>query len=144
MHIRVTVYSDPFITQQPISEKEDKMKTGELYMIGHNVDHLENRYNEGMITHKEFETMKTPIVGLFTRYESDGLSEEMKALIETKLKELDGKFSKRNPCSVTAQWQHKLTQELKQQPDPEAYGVFMCDGEIQHKLKLSDVILTKV
>ena len=123
------------------------MKIGELYMIEYKggEEALENMYNDGQITFKQLQKMKVPGPGVLLGFKGDNLSQEARAVIEARLK--DEKALKRIRNLGQSTFDKVLeswTNELERQPDPRAYGIFMYDGEIQCKLKLSDVILTKV
>ena len=124
------------------------MKIGELYMIEYKggEEALENMYNGGQITFKQLQKMKVPSPGVLLGFIDDKLSQEARSILEARLKDekalqrIRDLLDQSTFDKVLESW----TNELERQPDPRAYGIFMYDGEIQCKLKLSDVTLTKV
>ncbi len=119
------------------------MKIGELYMIEYKggEEALENMYNNGLITFKQLQKMKVPSPGVLLGFKDDSLSQEARAVIEARLKNPGPLRSLDQSMfdEVLESW----TKELERQPDPRAYGIFIYDGEIQCKIKLADVTLTK-
>ena len=125
------------------------MKIGELYRIEHKggEEALENMYNDGQITFKQLQEMKVPRFGVLLGFEDNSLSQEQRTGLETRLEEMNTKVSydpKKKRPEMFYKTRELIKETLERQSDPRAYGIFMCDGEIQCKLKLSDVILTKV
>ena len=124
------------------------MKIGELYMIEYKADEeaLENMYNGGQITFKQLQKMKVPSPGVLLGFIDDKLSQEARSILEARLKDENALQRIRDLLdqSTFDKALESWTDELERQPDPRAYGIFMYDGEIKCKLRLSDVILTKV
>ena len=125
------------------------MKIGELYRIEHKggEEALENMYNDGHITFNQLQEMKVPRFGVLLGFEDNSLSQEQRTGLEARLEEMNAKVSydpeKKRP-ETFYKTRELIKETLESKPIPRFYGIFMCDGEIQCKLKLSDVILTKV
>ncbi len=122
------------------------MKIGELYMIEYKggEEALENMWNGGLITFKQLLKMKVPSPGVLLGFKDDSLSQEARAVLEARLKEMNVKASKRKQMPGFYLRRDAFAKKLEKQSNPQQYGIFMYDGEIQCKIKLSDVILTKV
>jgi|APSaa5957512493_1039668.scaffolds.fasta_scaffold186781_1 signal transduction histidine kinase len=125
------------------------MKEGELYMIqlGISEQHIDNMYNDGMITQREREQMKIPFPGVFVNYSSDEMTKETIDIMTAKVEELNKTIekNKRNLDSMLVYARDGIIENLNRKADLKAYGNFLThDSGILRCIKMSDASFTKV